>query len=107
MGSHNSRVCIWSHYDRQFWETTGIRPKCDYDHHEHLSRTDALGLVQSLIRTGREPETGKTTWLFEASWVEGHGLRKNSVIILNNPLEWVIRQSEGGYYTHQLRPVGQ
>lgn len=116
MGSRNSRICIWSQYDVENYRDFGTMPNCgpdrDHEHHEHISRSDALGLVQQLLYTERKTTdaVGKVKVSFihhyEASWVNGPGLKKNQVIVMNDPRDWAIRPSDG-FDSHQLIHVGK
>jgi hypothetical protein len=98
MGSQNSRVCIWSHYDFEQYQKTNLLPNCD--HHDHCSRTEADELTRVLLY--RAFISGTWKYFFEASWVDN---RFRRTIMINDPRSWTVRRS-GGYDVRQLAHIG-
>jgi hypothetical protein len=91
MGSHKKRVCLWSDKDLEDYRDRKIVPSCNL--HEHISRDEALTLVQTLLYTYRDHEEGKTKFVYEAVWVDPSIHSKIKAIVFTNPKEWQIKDS--------------
>jgi len=109
MGSRKRRVCIWNVLELEDFRRFGKIPDCE--HHEHVSRREALEFIQTLLYKRHDHNKGKDIFYYEANWVDANANSKVSAITFTDPREWQIRNSsvngQGGMCTHQLIPVGK